>query len=104
MQLQGDICIFGGVTSGLFQGNLVKGQLIFTFTSNLFKSDGFMLQPTFREAVHIVATGNAVENVGLQHGIKCNPPQFNAVVRQNTAIVFQVLPDLQRLFIFQQRF
>ncbi|GDU59233.1 hypothetical protein BvCmsSIP076_02108 [Escherichia coli] len=104
MQLQGDICIFGGVTSGFFEGNLVKGQLIFAFTRNLFKSDGFVLQPTFREAVHIVTPGNAIENVGLQHGIKRNPTQLNAVIRQNTAIVFQVLPDLQRLFIFQQRF
>ena len=62
-----------------------------------------MLQPAVGEAVHIVTPGNAVQRVGLEHGVVGNPAQFNAVVGQNSAVVLQVLSHLQQRVIFQQR-
>ena len=104
MQLERDVGIFRRVAASLLQCNLVKGELVLTFTSDLFKGNGFMLQPAVGKTVHIVAARHAVENVGFQHGIERNPAQLNVIVGQNTAIVFEILPDLEQLLILQQRF
>ena len=50
-----------------------------------------------------MTTCYAVQNVGFQHGIKRDTAQLNTVVLQNTAIVFEVLPHLQRVVVFQNR-
>ena len=101
MQLQRDIGIFRRVAARFFQRDLIECELVFTFTRNLFKGNGFVLQPAIGEAIHIMAARHAVKNVGFQHGIKGNTAQFNAVVSQDTAVIFEVLPNLQNLVIFQ---
>ena len=50
-----------------------------------------------------MAARDAVQNVGFKHGVEGNPAQFNAVVLQNTAVVLEVLSNLERLFVFQDR-
>ena len=50
-----------------------------------------------------MAARDAVQNVGFKHGVEGNPAQFNAVVLQNAAVVLEVLPNLERLFVFQNR-
>ncbi|MNL24526.1 hypothetical protein D3C87_1459610 [compost metagenome] len=45
MQLQSDVGVFRRVTARFFQRDLIKRQLIFAFTRDLFKGDGFMFQP-----------------------------------------------------------
>ena len=50
-----------------------------------------------------MAARHAVQNVRFQHGVKSDTTQLNAVVLQNTAVVLQVLPDLQRFLVFQNR-
>ena len=92
MQLQRHVSILRGVTPGLFQRDLIKGELIFTFAGNLFKSDGFVFQPAIGQAIHIMSARDAVEGVGFQHGVEGNTTQFNVVVGQDAAIVLQVLP------------
>ena len=62
-----------------------------------------MFKPAVRQAVHIVSASNAVKNVGFKHGVKGDAAQLDAIVRQDTAIVLQVLPDFVRVLIFQQR-
>ena len=62
-----------------------------------------MFQPAVRQAVHIVSSSDAVKNVGFEHGVKSDAAQLDAIVRQDAAIVLQVLPDFVRVLIFQQR-
>ena len=50
-----------------------------------------------------MAASNAIQRVGLQHGVIGDTAQFNTVVGKNTAVIFQVLTHLQQRFIFQQR-
>ena len=50
-----------------------------------------------------MAARDAVQNVRFKHGVEGDPAQFNAVVLQNTAVILQVLPDLQRFLVFQNR-
>ena len=50
-----------------------------------------------------MAARDAVQNVRFKHGVEGDPAQFNAVVLQNAAVVLEVLPNLKRLFIFQNR-
>ena len=104
MELQRDISIFRRIMPGLFQRNLVEGQLVFTFPGDLFEGHSFVLQPALREAVHIMTANNAIEDVGLKHGVEGDTAQFDAVIFQHAAIVFQVLAHFEKLFIFQQRF
>src|SRR5471030_23264 len=60
VQLQCHIGIFRSVRRSLLQSNLVEGQLIFTFASNLFKADRFMPEITVGQAVHVVTARYAV--------------------------------------------
>ncbi|MNN24289.1 hypothetical protein D3C81_1377190 [compost metagenome] len=45
VQLQSYVRIFRRIAARLFQGDLVEGQLVFALSGNLFKGDGFMLEP-----------------------------------------------------------
>ncbi len=62
-----------------------------------------MLQPTIGQTVHIMASGDAVQNVRLKHGIEGDTAQLNTVILQDAAIVLEVLPHFAHFFIFQQR-
>ncbi len=50
-----------------------------------------------------MTTGNAVEDIGFQHGIERDAPQFNAVVLQDAAVKLQILPHLECFFVFKDR-
>ncbi len=91
MQLQRHVSILRGVTPGLFQRDLIKGELIFLpLPAISSKSDGFVFQPAIGQAIHIMSTRDAVEGVGFQHGVEGNTTQFNVVVGRDAAIVLQV--------------
>ena len=57
MQAQGDVGVFGGVGPGLFQVNLVEGELLGALAGDGFVSDGLLTQVLPGQAVHIVAGG-----------------------------------------------
>ncbi|MNG85647.1 hypothetical protein D3C79_444110 [compost metagenome] len=104
MQLQRDIGIFSRVRRRLLQSNLVEGELLFALTGDLFKGNGFMAEIAIGQTVHVVATAHAVQHIGFQHGVEGNAAQGDVVTRQQTHIKLQVLTDLQRFLVFQQRF
>jgi hypothetical protein len=50
-----------------------------------------------------MARCRAVKYVGLQHGIKTDAVQRDAMVGQHVAVILDVMPDLVAARIFQQR-
>ena len=88
VQAQGDLGVLGGVGAGLFDGDLVEGQLAGALAGDVREVDGAVAQEFEGEAVHVVAAGGAVEDVGLQHGVLGDAPQRDAVVGQYTHVVF----------------
>ena len=104
MQAQGDVGIFGGIGAGFFQIDLVEGQLFGTLAGNGFVGDGLLAQVFPGQAVHVVAGGHRVIDIGLQHGVLGDPLQIDAVIGEHVLVVLEVLPHLFLLRIFQQRF
>ncbi|MND84200.1 hypothetical protein D3C80_760850 [compost metagenome] len=51
-----------------------------------------------------MATRDTVQDVRFQHSVIGNTAQFNAVILQNAAIKFEVLPNFFRFLIFEERF
>ncbi len=103
VQAQGYIGIFRRIGCGLFQLDLVEGQLLFTLARNGFKAGGAHAQVTICQRIHVMTAGCGVEYIGLQHGIGADALQLDAVVTQHVHVVFDVLADLFQLGIFQQR-
>ena len=103
VQTQGDISIFGSVRASHIQLDLVEGFLLGTLAGNLFKGHGFVAQVLERQAVHVVAGGNGIQNVAFQLGVELHAFQFDAMVGQNVGVVFHVLADFLLVFVFQNR-
>ncbi len=101
VQTQGNVGVFGGVGSCLIQSNLIKGQLLGTFTGDLFKVNGFVAQVFQRQAVHIVFGGDGIQHIRFEHGIEFHTFQMNTVVHQYVGIVFHMLANFFLVFIFQ---
>ena len=55
MQAQGDICIFRRVEAGLFNGNLIKGELALALTGDIFKVNSALAEMGQGQGIHIVA-------------------------------------------------
>ena len=75
VQPQGDIRILGGVLRGLFQVDLVEGQLLRALAGNVLEADGLLAKVLEGQAGHVMAGGCGVEDVGLQHGVLGNTLQ-----------------------------
>ena len=59
-----DVCIFCGVTRGIFQADLIKGLLVFSRPRDLFKRHRAIAEMRFGERVHTVT----VQTVRLRIG------------------------------------
>ena len=68
MQLQGDISIFCGIFARLFDGHLVKTDLLGTFAVNGFEGNRVDAKMAFAEFIHAVAF-MALEHIRLEQGI-----------------------------------
>ena len=102
MQTQRDISIFRRIVTGCLYGYLVKRQLLFAFAGNVFELDGLHIKIFFCQRIHIVTSGCAIENIGLQHGVMCNITQLDTMVSQYIDVVLDMLANQIRLLgIFQ---
>ena len=100
VQAQGVIGIFRRIRCGLFERDLVKRELVFAFARNVCKLNRAVLQVFFAQCVEIVATGGGIQHIRFEHGVVSNAAQFNAVIQQHAAVVFQVLPDFAQGLVF----
>ncbi len=111
VQAQGDVGVFGGVGAGLFQSDLVEGQLLGTLAGDVGELDGGVVQVLEGQAVHVVPRRGGVEHVGFEHGVEGHAANLNAVflhaanrtVGQDVHVVLGVLPDLELARVFKQR-
>ena len=94
MQPQRDIRIFSCIFCGLFDGDVVKGDLFCTLTGNLFEGDNPLTKIFKRQAAHIVATSDCVQYIGLEHSVVRYTAQRNAVVSKHIRIVLEMLTYL----------
>ncbi len=101
MQAQGHVGVFGGVGAGLFQCDLIKGQLLAALAGDVFELDGALAQILEREAVHVVAGSGGIEHIGFEHGIEGDALHADIVMGQHIDVVLGVLRDLGLVRIFQ---
>ena len=88
----------------MFQGNLIKRQLLGAFAGDVFKGDGLFAQILQRQRIHIMARGGGVEHIGCQHGVGKRADDSDLIVRQHRNIVLEVLTNLGFGWVFQQWF
>ena len=62
---------------------------------------GLVVQIYFGEVVQVVAQ-LGLDDVVRQHRVEHGRSQFHAIARQDVEIEFQVLPDLQDFFVFEE--
>ncbi len=103
VQAQGDVGVLGGIRAGLFDGDLVEGQLLGALAGDVLEADGAAAEVLERQAVHVVAGGGGVQHVGFEHGVEGHAAHPDAVVHQHVHVVFAVLADLGLGRILQQR-
>ncbi|MNE06127.1 hypothetical protein D3C80_987080 [compost metagenome] len=111
VQTQGDVRVFRGIGAGLFQGDLVEGQLLGTFAGDVGKADGSVVQVLERQAVHVMTGGGGVEHVGLEHGVVGHALHLDTVgnvatdgaVGEDVHVVLGVLRHLDLGRVLQQR-
>ena len=103
MQLQGDVSIFGRIVRRFFNTYLIEGELLGTLACDVLILGRGAIQIILRKIIHVVSGADAVEYVGLQHGVKYWTRNLNVVVRQNTHVIFHVLGNFHDLRIRQNR-
>ena len=102
MQLQRDIRILGRIGPGLFQRDLIEGELFRAFAGDILEVDRLVPKVTFGQAVHVVASTTRVQHIGLEHGVEGDTAQRDPMVGQHAHVVLQVLPHLEPLRVLEQ--
>ncbi len=69
MQSERNVCIFGRVGTRLLKIDLIKGQLLSTFTGDLFETDRLVVQVMQAQGVHVMAGADTIKYVRCQHGV-----------------------------------
>ena len=93
MQPQRDIRIFSCILCGLFDGDVVKGDLFCTLTGNLFEGDNPLTEIFKRQAAHIMTAPDCVQYIRLEHGVVCYTAQRNVMVSKHIRIILKMLTD-----------
>ena len=70
MQAKRYICVFSSVRTCLFQGHIIKTELLGPFTRDVFVVNGAIAQILERQRVHIMPSCGAIEYVRLHHRVK----------------------------------
>ncbi len=106
VQAQGHVGVLRRIGPGLFDGDLVEGQLLGALAGDVLETDGAVAEVLQGQAVHVVASGGGVQHIGLEHGVVGYAPQRDggAGIGQDIDVVLGMLADLELLRILQQRF
>ena len=91
--------VTSAVLSGIFRArvhvHLIEGDLLRALARDVFVMQWSSTPRYFCGGrIHVVARGNAVEHVGLEHGIEALALERDAVVREHVRVVLQMMPEL----------
>ncbi|MCY1286581.1 hypothetical protein D9M70_355570 [compost metagenome] len=105
VQAQGDVRILGGIGAGLFDGDLVEGQLLRALAGDVLESDGAVPQVLEGQAVHVMTGGRSVQHIGFEHGVEGDALHGDGRggIGQDVHVVLGMLADLGFVRVFQQR-
>ena len=85
MQLQRDVRILRRIFRRAIHVDLIEGDLLRAFAGDIFVMNGLDAEILLGGRIHVVASGDAVEHVRLQHGIVALAAQRDAVIREHVA-------------------
>ena len=69
MKAEGDIRVLRGVGARLLEAYLIEGKLILPLSRHRFEGRGVITQEPQGQVIHVVATADRIEHVGLEHGV-----------------------------------
>ena len=104
VQLQRNVRILCGIGGGLFEIDLVEGQLFGTLAGDVLVVNRLFAQVLARNRVHVVSRGDAVEHVRLEHRVVRHACQPNVVAREDMRIVLEVVPDFFLALVLEPGF
>jgi len=102
-EAEGDVGIFGGVISGLVEGDAGKADEILAGAGDFGKRDGLVTEMALGERIHAVRAATGIEHIGDQHRV-VQGGDGNAVTGENEPVIFHVLTNFENGGIFQQGF
>ncbi len=102
VQAEGDVRVLRRVVERLVERDLVEGYLLLAGTGDVLIGDRRVAQVVPGQFVHAVAVLPAFQHVGQQHGV-VDRRDLEPVARQHHPVVLDVLPDLERARVFQER-
>ena len=100
VQLQRDVGIFGGITRGGIQIDLIETQLLRTLADHFRIADGLHIEMAQREVIHVVRLVR-FQHIGLQQRVLGNARKRDTMIGENVSIVFEVLPEFLVLHALQ---
>ncbi len=102
-QPQRHVGTLGCVIRGLVDRDAVEGDARFPRTREFAEIDRGVVEVAIRQCLDRVIGASSVEHVGHQHGV-VERRELDAAQGKDLQVVFQVVPDLERARVFQQRF
>jgi hypothetical protein len=101
VQLQCDVCIFGGIRGRRLQVDLVERELLRALAGDIFVVNRLAAEVITRGRIHVVPRCDAVQYVGFEHRVECHAGEPDAVSCQDVGVVLQVVADLFLRAVFQ---
>ena len=95
MQLQCDIGILGRIFRGPIHVHLIEGDFLRALAGELFEVDGLDAEISHGARIHIVTRRDAVQDVGLQHGVEALTIERDAVVGQHVRVEFKMMAEFR---------
>ena len=103
VQAQCNVRILCRVRTGLFQRDLVEGQLLCAFTGDILERNSLDTEVSPGNRIHVVAGHRAVQHIGFEHRVILHATHAYAVIGQYVRVVFQMMTHFLNLRVLEQR-
>ena len=87
MKAEGDIRILRGVGARLLEAHLIEGELVLPLPGHRFEGRGVIAQEPQGQVIHVVATTDRIEDIGLEHGVVGDAPQRDPRPREDARVI-----------------
>ena len=95
VELKGDVRVLGRVLGCTIDVHLIEADLLRALAGDLLVADRLQAEIALCGRVHVVTIGNAVEHVGLEHGVVALTRDGNFIIGEYVRVVLQVMAEFR---------